>query len=645
MSSKCEDLNPGTDISNDVVNEGDKISLAEAIGGPLAQCRPTGHFRVFISVDDPIHNGEGGKINGINTVFPDIPGFTDGRGNDIQGGEKAEAFDGFIDLDYESDTFGQIDGKHGFLNTRLGQILWGQQSSVGVYQENNKSDKYYYDAILNHPNTANALKMEMMGLKKWADFHKIPHDDIISKLKNNGAPDFLVNNYEVLVDNNVEYSDLIEGGMINYLTADGKIERQQSNNEIVNKEDIKTAEDVFSNDVEGYQNEDYDGFTNRTAGIGNIDAIVKTFEEAPSQFATAFGQNENTIVALKYPTDAVYGEPGVAGQDHIVIEQFQYQPPQALFLDKDTKRNTLSFLNGMRRNSNIKKYIGVVKMPIPNNLNFTNGVSWGDNKLNSVQAAAFFSAFSGLTEAVGTGNIIKGLDTVGKDLASVLGEIKDGELKAGTPANAALSSFIAQFALGRAGINVDGNAALTRGTGAAINPNLELLFNGPKLRNFTFQFQFAPNDETDASEMRRIQKFFKMGMSPVRNSKKNLIFLGSPNVFRIRYRTQEDTRIKGLPMHKICALTQCEVNYTPDGVYQSYEDSAAGSSPVRTVMTMSFTELTPIFQDDYLGKGEVLDKGSTVEKNEFNDLYDTKKAVDDTDISGLEPITAEDTGF
>ena len=97
MSSKCEDLNPGTDISNDVVNEGDKISLAEAIGGPLAQCRPTGHFRVFISVDDPIHNGEGGKINGINTVFPDIPGFTDGKGNDIQGGEKAEAFDGFID--------------------------------------------------------------------------------------------------------------------------------------------------------------------------------------------------------------------------------------------------------------------------------------------------------------------------------------------------------------------------------------------------------------------------------------------------------------------------------------------------------------------------------------------------------------------
>ena len=131
-------------------------------------------------------------------------------------------------------------------------------------------------------------------------------------------------------------------------------------------------------------------------------------------------------------------------------------------------------------------------------------------------------------------------------------------------------------------------------------------------------------------------------MSPVRNQE-NLLFLGSPNVFRLRYRTQEDTRIKGLPMHKICALTQCEVNYTPDNVYQSYEDSSAGSSPVRTVMTMNFTELTPIFQDDYLGKYEDMNKGTG--ENTFNDLYDTKKAVDGTDLSGMEPITAEDTGF
>ena len=629
MSGKCEDLNPGTDISN-------ATPLAEAIGGPLSQCRPTGHFTTFISRDDVIHNGDGGYVNGINTRFPNIPGYTDGSGNAMNGGELAEAFDGFIDLDWESDTFGEIDGKHGFLNTKLGQVLWGQEFSVGVYQDGNISDQYYFDAIKNHPNTANSIKLQLMSLKKWADFHKISHEEIEKRFRANDAT-WMADNYKVLVDNNIEYDDLIEGGMINHLTAKDKNFGTSDGNSS-SKEEIETAEEFLTNEVDGIQNGDAD-FESTTIGIGDIEAVTDIFEEAPSEFATAFGLEKDQIVSLKYPHDAVYGEPGVAGQDHIVIEQFQYQAPQAIFLDPDSKNTTLSFLNGMRRNSNIKQFIGIVKMPIPNNLSFSNGVSWGDSKLNSVQAAAFFSAFSGITGAVGDGNIIKGLDSVGKDLASILGEIKEGALKTGEPANLALSSFLAQFALGRAGINVDGAAALTRGTGAAINPNLELLFNGPKLRNFTFSFNFAPNDELDASIMRRIQKFFKMGMSPVRNST-NLVFLGSPNVFRIRYRTQEDTRIKGLPMHKICALTQCEINYAPDGVYQSYEDSAAGSSPVRTVMNMSFTELTPIFQDDYLGKDEVMNNAGRFNINEtFNDIYDDKG------LGGMERITAEDTGF
>ena len=344
----------------------------------------------------------------------------------------------------------------------------------------------------------------------------------------------------------------------------------------------------------------------------------------------------------------MYGEPGIAGQDHIVIEQFAYEAPQSMFLQKNDQK--VSFLKGLRRNSVLrdnpiplkagKQFIGVVKMPIPNNLNFTNGVTWGDSKLNSIQAAAFFSAFGAAQRGIGEGNILSAGRDLKEDLGQLVTEIQQGGLGTGEPANLALSSFLAQFALGRAGINVDGAAALTRGTGAAINPNLELLFGGPKLRNFTFQFQFAPNDELDASIMRRIQKFFKMGMLPNRNQT-DLFFLGSPNVFRLRYRTQEDTRIKGLPMHKICALTQVEINYAPDGVYQSYEDSSAGSSPVRTVMSMSFTELTPLFQDDYLSNSMEQAGDSMSENNRtlFNDIYN------DAGVGSMQDISPEDTGF
>ena len=279
-------------------------------------------------------------------------------------------------------------------------------------------------------------------------------------------------------------------------------------------------------------------------------------------------------------------------------------------------------------------------MPIPNNLNFSNGVTWGGSKLNPVQAAAFFSAFGAAQTAIGESDILAAGRELKEDLGQFIAEIQNGKLGTNAPASLALSSFLAQFGLGRAGINVDGGAALTRGTGAAINPNLELLFGGPKLRNFTFQFQFAPNDELDASIMRRIQKFFKMGMLPNRNQT-DLFFLGSPNVFRLRYRTQEDTRIKGLPMHKICALTQVEINYAPDGVYQSYEDSSAGSSPVRTVMSMSFTELTPLFQDDYLSNSMEQAGDSMSENNRtlFNDIYN------DAGVGSMQDISAEDTGF
>ena len=637
MSGKCEDLNPGTDISN-------ASPLAEAIGGPLSQCKPTGHFTTFIHREDPIHDGETGYIDGMNVTFPNIPGYVDGSGNDIQGGELAEGYDGFIDLDWESENFGRIDGNYGFKNTKLSRsplnlIGAGEFMSAGVYQDNRVTDQPYFDAILAHPNTVNSLKLQLMSLKKWADFHKIPHDEVEKRLRENADTDneFLADNYKLLVDNNIEYSEIIEGGMINHLTADDK-DFGASVGVASTTDDITDARTYLSNEVDGFKNEDGNLSTD-PIGIGNVENIVKTFDEAPNEFPIAFGGVKGGIIeTLTYPHDAVYGAPGVAGQDHIVIEQFQYQAPQSIFLDPKSKQTTLSYLNGLRRNSNIKKFIGITKMPIPNNLTFSNGVSWGDSKLNSVQAAAFFSAFGGITKAIGNNDITGGIGELGKDVSQLLGSVKDGALGAGEPANLALSSFLAQFALGRAGLNVDGNAALTRGTGAAINPNLELLFNGPKLRNFTFSFQFAPNDELDASIMRRIQKFFKMGMSPVRNSD-NLVFLGSPNVFRLRYRTQEKTRIKGLPMHKICALTQCEVNYAPDNVYQSYEDSAAGSSPVRTVMTLNFTELTPIFQDDYLGKDEVMTAADFVDKSTFNDIYD---GMGD---GGMQPITTEDTGF
>ena len=48
---------------------------------------------------------------------------------------------------------------------------------------------------------------------------------------------------------------------------------------------------------------------------------------------------------------------------------------------------------------------------------------------------------------------------------------------------------------------------------------------------------------------------------------------------------------------KDCALLSCNVQYTPDGTYMTYDD------PFRTMtsyqLTLAFGELDPIFDDDY----------------------------------------------
>ena len=38
---------------------------------------------------------------------------------------------------------------------------------------------------------------------------------------------------------------------------------------------------------------------------------------------------------------------------------------------------------------------------------------------------------------------------------------------------------------------------LSRTTGQVLNPNLELLFSGPGLRDFTFDYQLSPRDKNE----------------------------------------------------------------------------------------------------------------------------------------------------
>ena len=152
-------------------------------------------------------------------------------------------------------------------------------------------------------------------------------------------------------------------------------------------------------------------------------------------------------------------------------------------------------------------------------------------------------------------------------------------------------------ALGIFGGNVTVNQLMARQSGEIINPNMELLFDGPTIRAFKFQFKMTPRNRNEAEQIRLIIRAFKRNMAPKAKGgteKENAWFLKTPNVFELRYRTGNKDH-KYLHKFKQCLLTDIAVNYTGDGVYSTYEDG----SPVSYLMDLSFKELEPIYDIDY----------------------------------------------
>jgi len=361
---------------------------------------------------------------------------------------------------------------------------------------------------------------------------------------------------------------------------------------------------------------------------------------------------------LKYPADLP------TDQDYILIEAFEYNAPQTDSLSRQGTReeavktgdtnwglgaNTwkktktvrydlrdkatqekYGFANttnkGLSRGSNIKTPKGMVKLPIPNAIKSSNGVDWGEARVNALEAGAFMGVQNQISGVLGgsqniAGALKSGVDGL-KETFDKLPEIGKGQ------SGQLISSVLSKTVLSQVGLNVDPSQMIARSTGMAINPNLELLFSSPKLRTFTFVFQFAPDDEIDATATRKIQRFFKQGMLPTNISDGgDKLYLGSPHVFRLCYKNK-GKRIKGLNIFKICALTACEINFTPENVYQAYEDEKAVSMPVRSFMTLTFTELTPIFRGDY--DPENIKDNKSLEDLELNIKGDNK--IEDDDI-------------
>jgi len=231
---------------------------------------------------------------------------------------------------------------------------------------------------------------------------------------------------------------------------------------------------------------------------------------------------------------------------------------------------------------------GIIILPIPSSIADSNSVSYSEDKLDAVTAIAGGVALN----AMKTDFNDKFVETLTNNVrAAVSGTtITGGDLK-----DIYLGNLAAQAA-GIAGIgNMSIDQLLARSEGKILNPNMELLFNGPTIRSFKFSFKFTPRSEKEAEQVKLIIGSLKRHMVPQSPGS----FLGTPNFFELRYRSGKGNH-KFLNKFKQCVLENMSVNYTGENTYATYWDG----TPVSMIMDLTFKELEPIYSTDYKNPGD-----------------------------------------
>jgi hypothetical protein len=226
---------------------------------------------------------------------------------------------------------------------------------------------------------------------------------------------------------------------------------------------------------------------------------------------------------------------------------------------------------------------GTICLPIQPSISDNNRVNWNEDSIDIVDLAL---------QTTGMG--LMGAEDVSSQIKKVLDTAKS---KVSDPKMKDAFGAIAMTALAQKATQSQNNL-LSRMSGAVLNPNMELLFQGPILRPFQFSFRMTPRDVEEAKQVRSIIRAFKEA-SAVQQGIENL-FMKAPHVFRIRYilgssKNQDDH--PSINRIKICALQQMSVDYTPDQTFMTYNDKNATMTSY--AMSLTFTELEPIYAHDY----------------------------------------------
>lgn len=383
---------------------------------------------------------------------------------------------------------------------------------------------------------------------------------------------------------------------------------------------VSTGKNQFGGDVQLYW--EYDG-----KQWNEINK--KKYEDKTKNYSYITGNQdpeaESISTSIRYPSDLSIG----VDSDYVVFEFYEYQPPFKGVKSKLDKTLGESISGAVKDFGFVLGPLGTIASGI---LKAEDKLNVDDNQYASRSLALYNqsnddekfykktsrdSIILYMPEDISTGyraswsgkkfsNIARGaLTTAGSDnpiqmVANALESAK-GDIDKIIPnaANKTIRETIS--AITGESIGADDVFGATRGV--VLNPNVELLFSGHDLRNFTLKYKLVPRNAQESGYIKKIINTFRAAMLPNFADGDEITFQDSsevaqnfikvPNVCKVSFMRGGNLN-RDVPQYKMCAMTQVDVNYTPDGTYATLEDGTM----VAYELTVSFQETKLIFSEE-----------------------------------------------
>jgi hypothetical protein len=127
--------------------------------------------------------------------------------------------------------------------------------------------------------------------------------------------------------------------------------------------------------------------------------------------------------------------------------------------------------------------------------------------------------------------------------------------------------------------------------GLASNPKKEQAFKGIDFRTFSFEYNFAPQSPDEAQNVLNIIRAFKYHMHPEFKSENAFLYI-YPSEFDITYYKGNAENLN-IHRHTSCVLTEVSVNYSPNGVFSTFDNGM----PTQITLSLTFKELQTLSKE------------------------------------------------